>query len=129
MGFATVVGSYPAQTDAIVGNTEVDVATTGPETCRAHKGAATPMPARPLQTSDATVVAARDATPSLAIEADGVMPPGVYQEVFLRVVAPVKLTAPLEARLATDVCQKRHCQCSKLTQLGTDRQVRTKWYH
>ena len=76
------------------------------------------MPARPLQTSDATVVPAKDATPSLAIEADGVIPPGVYQEVFLRVVAPVKLTAPLVARLATEVAPKEALPVFKIDAVG-----------
>ena len=76
------------------------------------------MPARPLQTSDVTVVAAKEATPSLAIEADGVIPPGVYQEVFLRVVAPVKLTVPLVARLATDVVPNDALPVFKIDAVG-----------
>ena len=78
------------------------------------------MPARPLHTNDATVVAAKDATPSLAIEADGVIPPGVYQEVFLKLVCPVKLTVPFVSRLATTAGPKDALPVFKMDAVGNN---------
>ena len=103
------MGSYPAQTDAIVGYAEVDVATAGPETCREHNGALTPMPRRPvLTTNDVTVAAPNEAIPVFEIRAEGVKPPGLYHSVSLRVVtpAPVTVSDPVVSRLATHVGPK-----------------------
>ena len=75
----------------------------------AHNGAPTPMPRRPvLTTNDVTVVAPNEAIPLFEILAEGVNPPGLYHSVSLRVVtpAPVTVSAPVVSRLATQVGPK-----------------------